>query len=214
MNMQISKSFKSGIPIAGFNPKTAVAVLAAVSCFFFSGCASFSDKMIRQQKVKLREENLNLLAGTYQLFPDLAYTKNGGAEMLRYTGKTERFHQYVGKNKMESDPSANNTVTVKVFGNNRISFVFRKDSTIVDSVTLSAKLQSRGLLLIGNKYVKYWGVPYLFGVTESAKTRIGLANDNGLILNHAYDNSGAILIIMAAGRSSSLAYHFKRISAE
>jgi len=177
----------------------------------FSGCASFSDRMSRQQKVKLTKQNLDHLSGTYQLFPNLSYTKNGGIEMLQYQPKTERFHRYVSKKKIDFKSSENLSVEVKVLGNNQINFRFKKDSLTIDTVTLSGRLQSRGLLLLGNKYVKFNGVPYIFGGSESAKTRIGLATDDGLILNHAYDRSGAFLLFIWGGRGYDIAYHFKRI---
>ncbi|MCZ4245481.1 hypothetical protein [Pedobacter punctiformis] len=178
---------------------------------FLSGCASFSDRTINQYKVKLSEENVSRLSGTYRLFPDLIYTKRGDAEILGYQRKTEQFHRHISKNKIDFSPSDNLSVDVKVLENNQISFLFKKDNFLLDSVTLSAKLQSRGLLLLGNKYVKFHGVPYILGGSESAKTRIGLASDGGLILNHAHDRSGALLLFIAAGRSSDYAYHFKRI---
>jgi len=177
----------------------------------FSGCASFSDRPIRHHKVKLSGDEVLKLSGTYQLFPDLVYTKNGGAEILRYQGETERFHQYISREKIDFKPTENLSVDVKVLGNNQISFCFKKDSLIVDTVTLSSKLQSRGLLLLGNKYVEFQGIPYVLGGSKSEKTRIGLANDGGLILNHAYDNSGALLLFIGAGLSYDSAYHFKRI---
>ena len=44
---------------------------------FLSSCASFSDRMIRQDKVSLKENDLKGLEGTYELFPDFEYTKKG-----------------------------------------------------------------------------------------------------------------------------------------
>jgi len=180
-------------------------------CLLFSGCASFSDRPIRRHKVKLHKDEISKISGTYQLFPDLAYAKNGVVETLRYQPITEHFHQYISKRGIYFKPSENVVVDLKVMDNNQIRFHFKKDSIIVDSVTLSAKLQSRGLLLLGNKYVEFQGVPYILGGSKSEKTRIGLASDGGLILNHAYDNSGALLLLIGAGLSYDSAYHFKRI---
>lgn len=180
-------------------------------CLLLSGCASFSDRPIRRHKVKLDKDEISKISGTYQLYPDLAYTKNGVAETLRYQPITERFHQYISKRRIYFKPSENVTVDVRVIDNNQISFNFKKDSLIVDSVILSARLQSRGLLLLGNKYVEFQGVPYILGGSKSEKTRIGLASDGGLILNHAYDDSGALLLFIGAGLSYDSAYHFKRI---
>ncbi len=187
------------------------AIYTMAISLLFSSCASFSDSPISRHKIKLRENNVSKLSGTYQLFPDLAYTKTGGTDMLRNQPKTERFHQYISKRKIDFNHSGNFSVEVKLLGNKQVGFYFKKDSFIVDSVTLSARLQSRGLLLLGNKYLEVQGVPYIFGGSKSEKTRIGLASDGGLILNHAYDRSGAFFFFMA-GQSYDNAYHFKRIN--
>ncbi len=183
-----------------------------ITCWlFFSGCASFSDRPISRHKVKLDKDEVSKLSGTYQVFPDLIYTKKGVTETLGDQPATERFHRYISKREIDFKPSENLTVDLKVLEGNQISFHFKKDNLIVDSVTLSAKLQSRGLLLLGNKYVEFHGVPYILGGSKSEKTRIGLASDGGLIVNHAYDSSGALLLFIGAGRSYDSAYHFKRI---
>jgi len=214
MNMLISNSIR---PNANYNRLNdnmrgfRQAICAITICLLFSGCASFSDRPIRRHKVKLDKDEISKISGTYQLFPDLAYTKNGVAETLRYQPITERFHQYISKRGIYFKPSENVAVDVKVIDNNQIRFNFKKDSLIVDSVTLSARLQSRGLLLLGNRYVEFHGVPYILGGSKSEKTRIGLASDGGLILNHAYDSSGALLLFIGAGLSYDSAYHFKRI---
>jgi len=186
-------------------------ICAIMFCLLFSGCASFSDKPIRRHKVKLNEGGVSKLSGTYQLLPDLTYTKRGVAETLRDKPIAERFHRYISKHEIDFKPTENLTVDLKVMENDQISFHFKKDSIIVDSVTLSAKLQSRGLLLLGNKYVEFHGVPYILEGSKSEKTRIGLASDGGLIVNHAYDSSGAFLLFIWAGRGYDTAYHLKRI---
>ena len=115
-------------------------------CLLLSGCASFSDRPIRRHKVKLHKDEISKISGTYQLFPDLTYKKNGVAETLRYQPITEHFHQYISKRGIYFKPSENVAVDVMVIDNNQIRFHFKKDSIIVDSVTLSARLQSRGLI--------------------------------------------------------------------
>ncbi|NMN35105.1 hypothetical protein [Pedobacter sp. SG918] len=214
MNMLISNSIQPNANDNRLNNNFRCfrqAICVITICLLFSGCASFSDRPIRRHKVKLDKDEVSKLSGTYQLFPDLTYKKNGVAETLSYQPTTEHFHQYISKRGIYFKPSENVTVDVKVMDNNQIGFHFKKDSIIVDSVILSARLQSRGLLLLGNKYVEFQGVPYILGGSKSEKTRIGLASDGGLILNHAYDDSGALLLLIGSGLSYDSAYHFKRI---
>jgi hypothetical protein len=75
---------------------------------------------------------------------------------------------------------------------------------------LGGKLRS-GLFYLDNKFLKRNGIPYLAGGYTHHKTRIGLSKNNGLMVNYAYDNSGALLLIIGAGSSYNLGYHYKRI---
>lgn len=177
----------------------------------FSGCASFSDGPIRHHKIKLTGKSLSTLSGTYQLYPDSVYDKEGDVRLRAYTSKDDRFHQYVSRNKISFDTPVNSSVIVQVLDDGFINFLFRENGIDKDTVRLSYKLQSRGLLVLGNKYVKFEGIPYILGGSRSEKTRIGLAKDGGLILNHAVDNSGAFLLMIGAGYSYNASYHFKRI---
>ncbi|WP_025146788.1 hypothetical protein [Pedobacter jeongneungensis] len=214
MNMQISTFFKPCDYVAGVNPKTTVAALAVSFCFFFSGCASFSDKMISRHKIDLLKEDLPQLSGIYQLKPDLEYNKDGEAKLAQGKYLIENIHRSISQKKIDIDTSANLLLTVKVLDSNNVNFLFKNDKIVLDSVTLSTELQSTGLLYLGNHYVKAIGVPYLWGGTMSEKTRIGLASDGGLILNHVIDRSGGILLVFLGGHSSQSAYHFKRINSK
>ncbi|GAA4196377.1 hypothetical protein GCM10022289_02000 [Pedobacter jeongneungensis] len=176
--------------VAGFNVKTTTSDLAVSAGFFFSGCASFSDKMISHHKSNLLQKDLPQLSGVYQLKPDLVYNKDGEAKVAQGKYLIENIHRYISQKKIDLDTSANLRLTVKVLDSNKVSFLFQKDNVVLDRVTLPAELQPTGLLYLGNHYVKAIGVPYLWGGVMSEKTRIGLANDGGLILNHVTDRSG------------------------
>lgn len=213
MNMKISNLIKPGAYGAGFSPKTTIAALAVSLCFF-SGCASFSDQMTNRHKINLMQENLHELSGTYKLKPDLRYDKNGEATMAQGKYLIGNIHRYISKKNIDIDTSANLLLTVKVLDSNNVTFLFKKDEILLDSVTLSAELQPAGLLYLGNHYVKTTGIPYLFGGTVSEKTRLGLASDGGLILDHVFNSAGGFLLVFSGGRLSQLAYHFKRINSK
>lgn len=189
-----------------------MAALAVAHCFFSSGCASFSDKMIIRHKTDLLQEDLPKLSGVYQLKPDLEYNKDGEAKTAQGKYLIENIHRYISQKKIDIDTSANLLLTVKIQDKDNVTFLFKNEEKVIDSVTLSTELQPTGLLYLGNHYVKAIGVPYLWGGTMSEKTRIGLANDGGLILNHVTDRSGGILLVFLGGHSSQSAYHFERIN--
>ncbi|MEH3113006.1 hypothetical protein [Pedobacter terrae] len=213
MDIHCSTSINSNGTTIGFNQKITTTILALACCFFLSACASFSDGPIRYHKVKLTERNLSMLSGTYELYPDSVYKKNGKAGLQVNSSKYEKFHQYIGKSKIDFDTPANAHVVVQV-SDHQVNFLFKEDSLVKDTVSLSYKLQSRGLLLLGNKYTKFEGIPYVLGGSRSEKTRIGLAKDGGLIMNHAVDNTGAVLLFFMAGYSYNASYHFKRINSK
>lgn len=213
MNMKISNLIKPGTYSVWFNPKTTMAALAVSLCFF-SGCASFSDQMTNRHKINLMQENLQELSGTYKLKPDLLYKNNGEAEMAQGKYLAKEIHGYLSQKNIDIDTSANLQLTVKILDSNHVSFLFKNDEMLLDSVTLSTELQPTGLLYLGNHYVKAIGVPYLWGGTMCEKTRIGLANDGGLILHHVSDRSGGVLLVFLGGHSFQSAYHFKRINSK
>jgi hypothetical protein len=208
MAIQSSNSTNPNGEAIRLNLKMPTAVLAVACCCFLSGCASFSDAPIRHHKVKLTESNLSELSGAYELYPDS--NLGGKAGLQAYLSKDDRFHQYIGKSKIGFDTLANCSVVVQV-SRDHVNFLFKEDGLTKDSVRLTFRLQSRGMLLLGNKYVTLEGIPYILGGSRSEKTRIGLAKDGGLILNHAYDDSGALLLFIGLGLSYDVAYHFKRI---
>lgn len=197
----------------GLNQKNITAI-SALACFYFlSGCASFSDGPIRHHKVKLTESNLSMLSGTYELYPDSVYKKNGITGLQACSSKNHQLHQYIGASRIGFDTLANSSVVVQVSGDH-VNFLFKENDMIKDSVRLSFRLQSRGLLLLGNKFAKLEGIPYILGGSKSEKTRIGLAKDGSLILNHAVDDTGAILLFFTVGYSYNTSYHFKRINSK
>lgn len=212
MDIQHSDSNPSGTN-TGFNQKITTTILTLSCCFLLSACASFSDGPIKHHKVKLTDSNLSILSGTYQLYPDSVYNQNGKTGLKVNSPKIEKFHQYVSKSKIDFDTLANSHVVVQV-SDHQVKFLFKEDALIKDTVSLPFKLQSRGLLSLGNRYATFEGIPYLLGGSRSEKTRIGLAKDGGLILNHAVDNTGAILLFFMAGYSYNISYHFKRINSK
>ncbi|TKC07921.1 hypothetical protein FA048_12205 [Pedobacter polaris] len=177
-----------------------------------SGCASFSNKRIRHSVKKLTPDNLSELTGTYSFSPDFSYDKRGNPEKITSGIEKDYFYQYVSKKEIKIDSGDRYFIALTHLKRDSIAISIKKGNLTIDSLILLGRLQSRGLLKIGKMEVKTHGIPYLLGGTQSKKTRIGLAKDGGLILNHAVDGSGAFLLFIWAGRGYDLAYHFKRVN--
>jgi len=180
--------------------------------FLLSSCASFSDRVIRQNKVSLKESDLKELKGTYELFPDLEYNKNGEPHVLDSQDSKARYNlnYFVKSQESKYDAGKGYTVEIKVVGQNKIKVITKKENAAIDSVELGGKFKN-GLFYLNNTYLKRNGIPYLAGGYTNYKTRIGLTKDNGLLVNYAYDNSGALLFLFWAGSDYNLGYHYKRI---
>lgn len=179
---------------------------------FLSSCASFSDKMIKENKAALSENDLSKLEGKYELFPDLKYDEKGNVQNIDSQDSKTRYNlnYFVKSEDSKYDYDDFYVVEVKVLSENKIRFVTKKNDAVTDSVELTGKLKN-GFFYPDNKYLKRNGIPYLAGGYNNHKTRIGLAKDNGLLVNYAYDNSGAILFLFWAGSSYNLGFHYKRI---
>jgi len=177
-----------------------------------SSCASFSDKMIKDAKATLVENDLSKLEGTYELFPDLKYDEKRKAEPIdsEDSKANHSLNYFVSSKQVKYDSKSKYSVEVKIINKNTIKFITKNETAKIDSIELGGKLKN-GLFYLDNKFLKRNGVPYLAGGYTNYKTRIGLAKDNGLLVNYAYDNSGAILFLFWAGSAYNLGYHYNRI---
>lgn len=191
--------------------------MKSIPCVFLlilllSSCASFSDKMIKENKITLSENDLSKLEGTYQLFPDFKYDEKGNIQELdsEVSKLTYNLNYFLQSKESKYEYSDSYLVEVKRIDKNTLKLITKKGNIVIDNVEAVGKLK-KGLFYLNNKYLKRNGVPYLAGGYTNYKTRIGLAKDNGLLVNYAYDNSGAILFMFWAGSSYNLGYHFKRI---
>jgi hypothetical protein len=186
--------------------------IAFLIILLLSSCASFSDKMIKDAKVTLSENNLSKLEGTYELFPDLKYDEKSKAEPIdsEDSKANHSLNYFVSSKQVKYDSKSKYSVEVKLINKNTIKFITKNETAKIDSIELSGKLKN-GLFYLDNKFLKRNGVPYLAGGYTNYKTRIGLARDNGFLVNYAYDNSGAILFLFWAGSAYNLGYHYNRI---
>lgn len=193
------------------NDKMKSIIFTLISVLILSSCASFSSRIVKNNKTKLTENNFNKLEGNFELFPDISYTDKGNPEIIKSKASLNSFYYFVSKNKTEFDSLANYSVELKWINSKKIKFIFKKENAKIDSTEISGKLKKNGLFHLDNKYVKRNGIPFIFGGYTSNKTRIGITKDNGLLVNYASDVSGALLIIIGDGFSYNSAYHFKRI---
>lgn len=177
----------------------------------FTSCASFSNTRVWHDSKKLTKHNLSELTGTYSFSPDYSYDKKGNRDIIK-NKQQDYFYQYLTNRAINIDTVAKYFISITYLEGDSMAILIKKERHTIDSLNLHWRLQSRGLLKIGKTDLKIHGIPYLLGGSQSKKTRIGLSKDGGLILNHAVDSGGALLLIIGSGYSYDFAYHFKRIN--
>lgn len=186
--------------------------LTVLIILLLSSCASFSDKMVKDNKSPLPQNDLSKLEGKYALFPDLKYDEKGNVQTIDSQESQTRYNlnYFVKSEKSKFDYADGFVVEVKLLDKNRLQFITKKDNQIIENAEVGGELKN-GFFYLDNTYLKRNGVPYLAGGYDNHKTRIGLSKDKGLLVNYAYDNSGAVLFMFWAGSSYNLGYHYNRI---
>lgn len=174
-------------------------------------CATYSGRIVKKDKIKLTDESFDLIAGTYELLPDKEYLKNGDSKHVGNKNSYYNLYRYIRDNKIEFDSVSKYYVDIKVITKRKLQFDLRKENLKIGSIQLDGKLKHNGLFYLDNKNFSCHGVPYIFGGCDNDKTRIGVAEDSGLLINMAINSSWAFLIMISHGHSYNIAYHYKRV---
>lgn len=178
---------------------------------FFYSCASYENKQVRKNAVQLHESEINRFNGTYELYPDIDYDHKDNTKSSGKWASKLHLPSAIDNRSTVYDSLKQYTVRLNVLDKNTMLFIVHDQQTPIDTILLKGKLKRNGLFYFKNLEVKSHGVPYLFGGTQSNKSRIGLTADNGLLVNQANDNSGAVLLIFWAGNAYNSTLHYKRI---
>lgn len=181
-------------------------MMILLCALLFSSCASFSNKIIWQERKKLSAHNLKELEGTYSLSPNLIY-RNGS----RNVGVLDSYlNRYLKNKKIDFDSLDRYSARISIIEINRLHIIIKKEQIIVDSVSLPTEIKTNGFLMVGKSKLKINGIPYLFGSFASEKSRISRNIQGDLIFNHVSIYGGALLLMIGIERRAEFAYHFKR----
>lgn len=172
-------------------------------------CATYSKRIIKDDRVKLTKETVHKINGTYAYQPFKSYI-GSGKDIQKVDTNREELDFYIVGTRETFRPKEAFTVDVKVISKNQVSFAFKSDNNLVFETTIKMKLRSNGLIHLKNKHVKVKGVPFIFGGITSSKMRIGLSKEGNLILNYAHDSFASILI-MAGQHGYNDCHHYKKI---
>lgn len=166
------------------------------------GCSIFSPKVIPENQVFIEQTGLNKLEGFYEIFPyleirqDVTFKQN---EQIEYTN----LHSYVGEKSFVFDSTANYSVEVKAISNNSLIFTFKSDETTLEQTEVRGELRNNGLFYLDNTVRDCKGIPYVLGKCYIRKGRIGLNEQNDLLVNIARENFGGFLFFSSGIRTNS-----------
>lgn len=181
-------------------------VVVVSLAFLFSGCASFSGKVLKRSN-KSTENNINKFKGVYSNAPQTYYPENGKpVNPIKRKFTTLRY--FLFNNKMSLDSTANYYIEVIPVNQAQMFFAFKKEDITIDSITIGGSLRN-GMFYLDNKLFRCHGIPYFLGGCERKKFRLATSN-NELIAQETYDNSGAFLFFFWAGTSHNFAYSYAR----
>ena len=184
--------------------------------FLLMSCASFNKNHSFKNEVKLNENSISLLNGSYTVNPSIELNK-GRSGKIYFTDKgdlnrTNLYNFFNNSSRSLNDfQDSTYLVKLKVINKNEILIYQYNIDQKMDSILLKYKLKSNGYIYIKNKNFKINGVPYLFGGFELNRIRMTVSNENNLVINSAHYFYGSFLILFGDARKTLNNGIYKRI---
>lgn len=188
----------------------------------FFGCARFSKKTFRNEFQKLDRKDISGLEGNYSLNPRIKYVSDKPEDLDLESKITDSLIHYNAYQFMvtpnlsskknlyqRKTENVDRLINLKFQNEKLLSIKVYEKGVVIKDTVLSGKYK-KGMFYLDNKFVKCHGIPFLFGGCQSNKRRIGLSKNRGLLVNEAYDNTGALLFFFWAGNDYNVAYEYPR----
>lgn len=156
--------------------------------------------------------NLSSFTGSYELVANKNYLPTDDLMHLEEEMANSNLHYILTEKVLNPDSIGRIIVDVKSFDKKYLSFTFRANKDQIDFLIVKGKMKDNGFFYLDQKTFECVGLPFIIGGCYNCKTRIGLSEDQGLLINKAISNKGALLLVLPSGNSFNLAYNFKRIS--
>ena len=181
------------------------------------GCASFSKKVTFKNQVILKKETISKINGFYELksnksiwrFEDLKpdFVDNDSINRfpLYITLKTNNEYRNGSNENLE-----NYKVKIEIQDKKTILISLLDEEKSIDNIKLDYKIRKDGYIYLKNKNFKTKWIPGLCGNFEIDRTRIGINQENNLIINHSHYIYGAILFIIGDTKKTSFGSEYKR----
>ena len=184
-------------------------IILALLVISFTSCASYSNKISKDQQSELTKSNIHSIEGVYEFEAFESFVSKGG-DVYEIDNDIEYPDYYILGTRLKLNP-ADVTMVVKIVSKNKISFTLKRKNTFLFEKTIKMKLRPNGFIHLKNKHVEIIGVPLLIGGIESEKMRIGISENGDLLLHYAYDIFGS-LIFFSSGTRYNRTHYYKKIN--
>lgn len=175
--------------------------------FVFQSCATFQNSLVNENRIKINRDSIINYENEYSI---LSYKST--LEKGKYNQEKKDLIDAINRSYDNHQKSSFKSYKVKFINENTIQ-IQGLDSlkNIQLSYRINGKIKRNGFFNVNNKYMKCNRIPYLFGGCTNAKTRIGFSKDQELIIQNAYYDFGAVLIIFGSSVDYNEALFFKKI---
>ena len=186
----------------------------AITFIVTSSCAPFSNKITRDHSKKLTPQNMKLIEGTYEIACYDSYFKaRSGNEIIQFKKHHGRntVNELVGSYAIDTTLLKKLVVDVALLPNRELKFTYRDQDAIIGTTIVEMKLRRNGMLHLKNRETKITGIPLVLGSIEINRSRIGISENNDLLIHNIYHITGGFLILLGDSRNHNTTYYFKRI---
>jgi len=188
--------------------KTKLLILAIILTSLIS-CVSFDRKMIKDDFIKLNDENLNELNGKYQFsgYQNISPSRTKSdksrsiSEMLSVDKKYNTSYSHCEVNIEKNKKSKNIVAKFKFFKNDSLGYSFQYNAKI-----------SNGILILKNNTTHCDSLPYLLGGCRTFQSSIGLTKEKNLWIQDFFTNDGAFIFFFWAGYTINYTEKFEKIN--
>ena len=177
------------------------------------GCVTF--EKASASDLKLNSGNIKKIEGRFEAIPfRVDTTKFSFNQYLLAEDVFDLYFKDPFKERVDTISGVNGDrfIEIKVMDKSKINLIFFKNEQVVFSKIMKYKLQKDGHIYLSKRY-DTWGVPFLMGVVHVNHERIGLGDENQLVMDVSNYRGGAILLLLFLdGGKTRFRLNLKRIN--
>lgn len=175
-----------------------------------TSCATYNQNKIGFNNQKLVKCQLQILEGLYRITPKHEYGYHGFIVEDSIT-QEPILPNYLHLGSVVSEDGQKTFLEIKVVDHEHLKFLLLRENQVVDSIKIRGVLKDNGMFHFKDNTSSSQGIPGLAGSIQHSKTRLGLTKNGDLLVQYAYSQYGAFLMIFGDGRGGNDTYSFERI---